>query len=343
MDKLKIYCLDGHLSLPSTEQLRYLKQTEYTPCLFIDANLCLHIATYYNTGKIDDLLLTDLLILVEYFQQKNVVFNPDYGILELVRNKDAFTFQKDKFDDIIDKVNYFFWYPIHLHEIAFRKNLFPVEKYRGDYSSHNFFVQKMGSFFLLTYVTLLKIYSISKRRPPKRETFLPNIKEFLSWCEGELNTSMLLEFALAIKIFGGYSDFKKMIAFDIANNIDEVFKILHGTVWDLIHIKLVLRELSDKKVFPIFATNDKNLYDLLKIICFELEFETYNCKPIFRARINCKPFYPNYADQEKINQESDMFQKRIAERFKPKDKLQKIEKLYPTLIQLEDEIRNKKH
>ncbi len=341
MNKLKIYCLDGDLTLPSTEKIDYLKQAGYTPCLFIDANICLLLATYYNTGKIDQELLMEMFTLIKYFQEGNAIFDPDYGVLELVKEKGSHTFQKDKFDEILDKVNYLFWYPVELHEIEFQKNLFPVEKYRGDYSSHNFFVSKMGSFFLLTYTTLLKIYSISKKRSPQKETFLANIREFLSWCESELNTSMLLEFALAIKIFGGDSDFKKMIAFDNTDSAENIFKILHATTWDLIHIKLILRELSDEKIFPIFITRDTNLYALLKIIVFELGFETYNDKPIFKAKINCKSFYSNYEHQEKVNQEVERFQKRMTDNFDPKADLQKIERLFPALKKLEDEIIDK--
>lgn len=267
LQSIKIISDQNEINLPTEDELSFFIEKKYIPTLYLDANICLFLLNYYNGNPIRDEIKNDILILIEYFQNNRITILPDYGVFELVYDKTNYFFNKIKYDEIIEKILYSFQLPISIHKKGFKQNLFEVT-YPSDYTSHNK-INKWGAFYFVSYTTILKIYSIAKKSNPSKNTLKKNLTEFLKWCDEAIDTSMGLELSLSLKIFGGDSAFKKMIDLDGKKGSDFTFKSIKGTVWDLIHIRLIHDSLTSESMKSYLVTDDKNLNTLFKSIGLE--------------------------------------------------------------------------
>ncbi|QBA19745.1 hypothetical protein EU348_00615 [Chryseobacterium indologenes] len=115
------------------------------------------------------------------------------------------------------------------------------------------------------YAGLLKICEIAQRGLGQNRAE-KNVEEFFSWMENDLGFMLGSEYRLAIQIFGGNSEYRKMLRFGSKKEI--ILKEAMKTAWDIFHSKVstnneLLSELVSRNVRAIFVTKDAKLSDLL--------------------------------------------------------------------------------
>lgn len=336
---IKISTDQGETSLPSKEELKYYVDRNYHPTLYLDANICFFLFQYYNGTVLRKEIKEDILFLIKYFQEGLISILPDYGILELVCDKQSFSFDKKKYDEIIDKVLYCFQLPLKIHTEEFSTNLFKVT-YPQDYKCYHK-LQSMGSQFFVIYTALLKIYVIAKRTKPSKSSFLKNLKEFLKWCDETLDTSMMFEIFLAFKIFAGESNFNKMIALgSTKKSSDEIIKIIKGTVWDLIHVRLMIDGLRNELRKSYVVSNDNNLNTLIKTISLQ-KIETLGNGSIVSTLIGTfDTKFSKINFEKEIEDLLDTFFEKRQKAIKQSSKRPQISSLFPETRSLEMQLLN---
>ena len=74
------------------------------------------------------------------------------------------------------------------------------------------------------------------------------------------------EYQLALNIFGGNTEYRKMIGLD-STKPNDIKKKISGSAWDMFHSKLCannlrLSQILERNIHPFFLTSDANLFKL---------------------------------------------------------------------------------
>jgi hypothetical protein len=252
-----ILTYEGESLLPSSFDLN-----KHEIVLYLDANVCLDIVNYFDNKVLSDKALINVQTLIVFCQQNKIEVVPKFGVIELCHDKYSKNFDILKYREFVNKITYAFDKTFD-NSTKLNQTDFKYEVGEMDRKMFDTFLPLI----LTSYVTLLKIYVLCKKNNPKKENVHKNLKLLLHWCDKHLNASMASEILLAIKIFGGSSEYKKMIALDkVGENVNDILKSIWGTSWDFFHIRMIHYASMnvDTNHKQYFVTQDRNIYTLLK-------------------------------------------------------------------------------
>lgn len=253
----------GETSLPSKDELTTFSENGENVLLVLDSCVCLDIVNMISKkheNKIDN---SKILNLIEYAQENNINQLPIYALIELCYNRNTFEIQAEKLFDFLNKIDFAFLQPVE-----------QIKKYDYNFDLSNFSAPNINNQILYTlidervnifYAGLLKICEISQKGL-RNNLAEKNILEFLDWMVNDLDIILGIEYSLALSIFGGDSNFRTMLK--LGTSKDKILKATWATAWDLFHAKVSCNRkqmsfLVNEKVYPIFVTKDKNLFELI--------------------------------------------------------------------------------
>ncbi len=255
----------GECNLPDIEEINSIIDRGLTPTIFADSCVCIHIIKLIDHKKnAKNVDFIKILMLKEYLTKHLIKLDPFFGILELsIRNTNL---DEEKLKDFYYRIDFFSQLPIK----SFRKLDF-------DFHRNYFLVKEIGSGLPNIYkalepslknsfCALLKIRSLALKNLSKNSAE-NNIDIFLNWMIHELGIIRGPEYKLAMNIFGGNTNYRKMIGLD--SSYDVAKKFMQATAWDIYHAKHTansfrISQLLEKNIMPYFITNDSNLFDLMR-------------------------------------------------------------------------------
>ncbi|NML19269.1 hypothetical protein HHL16_00220 [Pseudoflavitalea sp. G-6-1-2] len=255
---------EGESVLPDSMQQKITHNRRKDSMLYLDANVCLDLLNYFNGAGLMDDKITNVETLIFFCQHYKISVVPKFGAMELSTNRELKTLDLNKYQDIVNKITYVFDKPLSRSEKLKEWNPpYTVEVNQMDILSFNAFYPLL----LISYVTLLELYIICKENNPREANIRQNLERFCHWCEYELNTSMASEILLATRIFGGVSEFRRMVDLDKKTaSVNGVLQTIWGTAWDFFHMRMLhLSDINpdiDHKTYLI--TQDKNIFSLFK-------------------------------------------------------------------------------
>ena len=255
---------NGRTELPNKDELRSIIEQGKEPELFLDSNACIHIIKAIDyKRKAKDVDIRRLVDLKKYISDNNININPLFGIMELSYSNG--NFNESKFWDFKNRIDFFkrisyknfknFNFNYKTDYLIFSKpKLETVPVYYG-----------LEPFILYTYCVLLKIRQISLQGLKKNQAE-KNINELLDWMNNTLDIVLGVEYKLALNIFGGLTEFRKMIWLE--GKPEFVKRKIMGSVWDITHSRFITNNLFLNKdlgrnIFIYFITSDENLSKLI--------------------------------------------------------------------------------
>jgi hypothetical protein len=261
----------GETELPEIDELESILQSEVEPIIFLDSCVCLHIIKIVDYGKrAANIDFSKIIALKEYLSNNPININPFFGLMELCLKNEFF--DVDKLRDFKHRIDFFEKIPLK-----------EFKKFKYDFDRDYFIIKDIASdlpnpfeafqpSLMNSYCALLKMRSLAKISLTS-ETAEKNINTFFDWMADILNSVRAVEYKLALNVFGGNSEYRKMIGLD--SNIKDVKKKLMGTCWDIFHSKTTsnsfrLFELLGKNIAPFFLTSDANLFNIFKNLSLQL-------------------------------------------------------------------------
>lgn len=260
------YCFNenGEAKMPSKEDVSISISKGIKPVVFLDSCVCLDIIkTVDYKNKATQVNKSKVINFKNYISESQIHISPLFGLMELCFK--AGKFDEDKFWDFKNKIDFFERIP-KSHFKGFKYD------YNRDYLiTSRPHLQKPSPYygletpFLHTYASLLKIRELASGGLSKNKAE-KNCYDLYNWMINELGIMLGFEYNLGINIFGGATNFRKMIGIDGDNNLTK--KKLIGTAWDIIHSRFCSNNISlsnflNEPVSAYFLTDDKNLYTLL--------------------------------------------------------------------------------
>lgn len=298
------YCFSekGEIELPTSEEINSLSNCGIEPVIFLDSCVCLHIVKVVDYGrKATNLDFTRLIKLKEYISINKVHISPLFGVLELCSRNGSFN--NDKFWDFKYRIDFFEQIPLREFK-KFRYN------YHRDFIIFKKKNEEMPNPFIAiqpalsnTYCALLKIRLLALRGT-SRKNALENIDIFTNWMMNDLDLMLGIEYKLALYIFGGRTEFRKMIGLD--SEKESAKKNLLGTTWDIFHSRNTsnnfrLSKLLQDNILAIFMTSDLNLFKMFQSLSLRLVKngdEDVNSSFLFNSDFSFPHFDENFIDQQ---------------------------------------------
>lgn len=254
----------GRTQLPSNGEIsNFLEKENMYVLLNLDSSICLDIVNFVRHKKAARINKNKVLNLIEYVQKHDVEPTAIFALTELCYDRKTFAIQEEKFWDFKNKMDFVFKYPYKLlkkYEFDYEINYHVFKKQELQKKSIEAIIDQLNIY----YAALLKIRELAKANLG-REFAEKNILNFVEWMVDDLNIVLGPEFSLALQIFGGNSDFRSMLKLD--SNKEIALKAIWGSAWDLFHVRAScnsrqLSEIVGRTVYPIFITNDSNLFTL---------------------------------------------------------------------------------
>jgi hypothetical protein len=237
-----------------------------------------------------------------------------FGLFELSYNDGDFNIKK--YWDFKNRIKFFEEIPLK-HFLAFKydflRDFFVLSTPEVDLKSS---FNSLEYIFLNAYCSILKIRAISLNGLSKNKAE-KNITEFFDWMSNELGIVLGIEYRLALNIFGGSTEFRKMIWLDGDKKLSK--KKLIGTAWDIFHTRLCTNNFEIAKMLEIkgiegyFITNDNLLFTLhaqYSLSGIIEKSENLGTMRIFNTDFNLPHFTDNFIDK----QNEKIFTK-MSERF----------------------------
>ncbi|HAF28295.1 MAG TPA: hypothetical protein DCG75_04525 [Bacteroidales bacterium] len=335
MKKLKTYHSfndKGECYFPSVQEINDFEKNGFHPILLLDSCVCLDLIKFVNYKKKSQLDKAKLKNYLEYIKKHKIETISMFGLLELCHDPKTMEFDINKFWEFNNKIDFIEKIPMNY-----------VNSYRFDFD-RDYIVTDLNEFetnsiiafrplLLTTYCCLLKIREISFNGLEKSKA-IKNIETFRDWLINELDISMAIEYHLAMNIFGGISELRKMICIDTKKH--DVKKILWGTSWDIFHSRINGNNAEfsgyfGEKIYSTFITNDSNLFKLISKISLEAIFlnsENNSSTSMIVASNELPHFEPAFID-ESNSKMKNIFSNRllIKKQFNESKILEMIEKL----------------
>ncbi len=252
--------------MPELTELRDIKSLGKSLFFVLDSCMCLELiklADHKKKAKISHKLVFNFLDLVK--RSKARLF-PLGGIVELCTDHDSKEIDSEKFYD--------FFHRIKMIEILPIKH---IRNFNYDYANYltaaDFKIpSRLNGFddmLLPTYCCLLKLRELALINSTRKDCMEKNLIAYLEWMENILEIIMGVEFRLGTKIFGGDTEFRRMIHLD--GKPSEVKKKIMGTAWDICHYRLFsspenLSVVVGEDAFPVFVTKDLPFFKLVRSI-----------------------------------------------------------------------------
>lgn len=261
------YSEQGKSNLPSHSEVNKMTSMGLVPLLVIDSNVCLEIIKFINYKKSATQIDKEKILNLIEFVQKNdgVEVFCLYSFLELTHKRVNLEIDKDKFIEFKNKIDFAFQCPIkylRLYKFDYNRDYIIFKTPTIPLNT----IESLNDHLLPTYCSLLKIRELSLMGLDKQKA-QKNISNFLIWLKSEIGMIMGLELQLAINIFGGNSNYLKMIT--QRRSLEDVRRKLWGTTWDFFHARFStnkdeLSRITGKMVMPFFITNDTTLGQLIE-------------------------------------------------------------------------------
>lgn len=262
----------GEVSLPNEIFIASCLEDGVEPIVFLDSCVCLHIIKVVeHKRKAQGVNMQRILVLKEYITRHPTIrIDPFFAFLELCSQKDGFDFEK--FEDFKHRIDFFIQIPIKNFKsfnFDFNRDYFVFRKLppmKGDP------MKPVNQVLKNSYCTLLKIRSLATKNLTKSNAE-HNIETLAEWMANDLNIFRGAEYKLGMNIFGGKTEFRKMIGLD--NKLEDVKKKLKGTAWDMFHSKFTansfrISEILQKDIYPFFLTSDANLFKIFQNFSVEI-------------------------------------------------------------------------
>lgn len=255
----------GRTNLPDKAEIsRLLAEKGQKVTLLLDSSVCLDIVDLIRKKRYSQADKTKVFNLIEYAQKTKVHWTPICALIELCYDRESFEIKEDKLWDFKNKLDFAFEYPLKLlkkFEYDYETNYVILEKRRLSINSIKPLTENLNCY----YAALLKMRAIAMLNI-KQEMAEKNIEEFVDWMINELGIILGLEYSLALKIFGGDTEFRSMLKLDSSK--EKSLKAIWGSAWDLFHVRISrnqnqLSQLLGQNVHPIFVTKDGRLFELL--------------------------------------------------------------------------------
>lgn len=320
MNQSNYYCFSekGETLLPNQDEINEYLVNGIRPIIFIDSCVCLQIVKLVDFGrKATEINRDKIFILKEYMQKNNVELSPLFAIMELCSKKENFDAQK--FWDFKHRIDFFRLIPLKkLKQMKydFKRDYINLKTDNMDLRNP---YPNIKAFQFNIYSSLLKIRLIAKNSLSKKD-FEKNCNELLDWMESDLKLIMGVEYKLGLSIFGGNTEFRKMIGID--SNSDKAKKLLWGTTWDIFHSRVSINSskisgLLGENLAPFFLTNDENLFKLFRTFGLRMvvDGEAANFGSSFVYTSGAE--YPNFSEEITERQNLKMINF-LAERFNDK-------------------------
>lgn len=215
-----------------------------------------------NATNVD---LTRIRSLKEYIDKHPTVRIDSFLVLmELCTNKGPL--DQEKFQDFKLRIDFFkklplkkfikFQYNIDQDVCVYKK--LPTIKAKA--------LEPIEQILKTSYCTLLKIRSLALKGSTKNMAE-SNLDDLTDWMVNDLNILRGAEYKLAMNIFGGKTEFRKMIGLDSKET--NARKKLLGTSWDILHSKFTannfnISQLLGRSIHSFFLTSDANLFNIFK-------------------------------------------------------------------------------
>ena len=254
----------GYKSLPEEKEISELSKDNIEPILFLDSCVCLNIIKVVDyKRKATNANLQKVINLKRYISKYDIKVRPMFGLFELSYEKGDFDIKK--YWDFKTRIKFFEKIPLKnflTFKYDFSRDFFvfgtPELNLKSSFNSLEYI-------FLNAYCSLLKIRAISLNGLSKNKAE-KNITEFFNWMSQELGIVLGIEYKLALNIFGGSTEYRKMIWLDGDKKL--LKKKLIGTAWDIFHTRLCTNNfefakmLENKGIEGYFITNDNLLFTL---------------------------------------------------------------------------------
>ena len=256
----------GECPLPSQEFIDECIRDSIEPIIFLDSCVCLHIIKVVDYGKnATNINFSKILALKEYMEKHpKIRINPFFALMELCNQTGIL--DKQKLLDFKARIDFFEQIPLKIFKkfnYDFLRDMFVFKNFSNlpDKALDAFEPILMNS-----YCALLKIRSIALGGVTKNKAE-SNINEFADWMIDELNIFRGAEYKLAMNIFGGNTNFRKMLGLDSKST--EIKKKIVGTSWDMFHSKFTtssfrLFNILQRNIYPYFLTSDTNLFEIFQ-------------------------------------------------------------------------------
>lgn len=232
---------------------------------FLDSNVCLNIFKLIDFGKkATNCNRKKVLHLKKEISKSGLHINGMFGIMELCE-KDG-EFLNDKYRDFKYRLEFFEQIPskvLNKGSYDFKRD-FHLFRELPPFVTEDSWYDKLPV-LQLSYAALLKIRGLATIST-KKYSAEKNIETYLDWMSDELGLMLGIEFKLAMNVFGGRTEFRKMIGLDDAGS--KAKKKVKGTLWDIFHSRFCMHNANISKhlgeeISAYFVTNDHNLFSLL--------------------------------------------------------------------------------
>lgn len=292
----------GKRALPSkTEITQILENNDEKILLVLDSSICMDIVNLVKHKKSAHCDKNKIYNLIDFVQKNKVEHFTLFALLELCYDRNTLELQSEKYFDFKNMIDYAFQYPLKKFK-KYEYNFLTDCIFFGNPEFKSDAIKILISERInLYYAALLKICEIGQKGLSASRAE-KSIQEFIDWMEIDLNVILGLEYSLALEIFGGNTKLISMIKLGATK--EKILKSIWGTAWDLFHGRMSCNKeqisiLLDKKVYPIFATKDSYLFDLIST-----EVNHYKRVNESKLSINLLTEYPkNYSEEffEKLN------------------------------------------
>ncbi|WP_367867580.1 hypothetical protein [Pedobacter sp. WC2423] len=270
--KYNCFTEKGQSDLPDNEFIKDCFQKGIEPVIYLDSCVCLHIIRVIDHRRsAENVDFSKIIALKEYIDKHpDIKISPFFAFLELCTKNGAI--DKEKFQDFKLRIDFFEQIPLKV----FRK--FKYDFHRDIFVFRNIAdilgnpLEVVDQVVNNSYCTLLKVRSLALNGLTKNMAE-DNLSLLTDWMINSLNIFRGSEYKLAMHIFGGNTEFRKMIGMDSKGA--NVKKKLIGTAWDMFHTKFTansfrLSEILQRNIYSFFLTSDNNLFKIFENLSLEV-------------------------------------------------------------------------
>lgn len=270
--KYSYFTEKGSSDLPNNEFIEECLREGIEPVVFLDSCVCLHIAKVIDHRRdAKNVDFSRIIALKKYMHEHpGVKINPFFALLEISTRNGAI--DKEKFQDFKLRIDFF-------EQISLKTFIrFKYDFYRDIYVFRNMNnildkpIEAVDQVVNNSYCTLLKIRSLALTGLTKNKAE-NNLNLLSDWMINSLDIFRGSEYKLALNIFGGNTEFRKMIGLDSKGT--EAKKKILGSAWDMFHTKFTansfrLSEILQRNIYSHFLTSDNNLFRIFENLSLQV-------------------------------------------------------------------------
>lgn len=304
----------GEATFPSKQLIVSNEKEGFNTGLILDSSVCLELVKFVDYRKKAVIERTKLINYLDYIHKHPVQTIPLLGLLELCHSSSTMSFDPSKLEDFKNRIDFIEQVPMNRVR-SFRFDYQKEYKILRRLSFETTSLNSLKPLLLTTYCCLLKIRAlclmgISKNNAKK------HTENLIKWMADDLGMIMGIEFQLALNVFGGVTDFRKMIWLD--GNPGEIKKKLWGTCWDILHARIGLGNERDSELFggfnrTFFITKDYSLFKLMSQLCLRIKIDHKGNSPT--SSVFSASFELPHLDRSYVNEINQYMMDMLLNRF----------------------------